>query len=213
MTERITKNENLSTLGYDLSILIATVEGREPSFDIVMYKLKEQIFINHLENRVEILHKKDRKEISVGAKRQALLEESKGEYIVFFDDDDEPYPNYLTEIMCGIEQKPDCIGMLIHMTTNGMRPQTCCHSLKYKDVGWRNNYDGYDYVRNVTHFNPVKRSLAMIVGFPDKRHGEDKAYSDVVTQLCKTEYFIPRKIFHYKYSNYESHDKKYGFKR
>jgi len=96
------------------------------------------------------------------------------------------------------------------MTTNGDRPQLCCHSLKYKE--WANNVDGYHYVRNVTHFNPVRKELAIRVGFKDLRFGEDKEYSDRLTQLCKTEVFINRKLFHYRYTNKEPHNKKYGIK-
>lgn len=191
-----------------LSILIATVKERESDFKILENEFKHQIITHKLQGQVDILSLSDNKEISIGAKRQQLLESAIGEYIAYFDDDDFPYPIFLLEIMQALKESPDCVGMLIHMTTNGQKPQTCCHSLKYKQ--WADRKDGYDYVRNVTHFNPVRRLLALQVGFKDMRFGEDKEYSDRLTPLCKTEIFINKKLFHYRYKQHQNHNQKYG---
>jgi len=188
-----------------LSILIATTVDRRPMFARLLDELHSQ-----QTDEVEIIHFEDRRQISVGKKRQALLEKASGDYIVFFDSDDWPMKYYVSDILKATESNPDCVGFLIHMTTNGIKPQTCCHSLKYKV--WAERVDGYDYVRNVTHFNPVLRSIALQVGFPDLRHGEDKWYSDRVTKLCSTEVFIDKKMFHYRYSNRMPHKLKYGIK-
>jgi len=142
---------------------------------------------------VEVLYEEDNKQISVGAKRQKLLERAMGKYVCYFDSDDWPFSYYVKMIVDALETGPDCVGFLIHMTTNNLNPQVCCHSLRYPV--WKNKVDGYDYVRNVTHFNPVLRELALKVGFKDMRYGEDKIYSDAVTKLCKTEVFINKKIF------------------
>lgn len=155
---------------------------------------------------IEILFDEDNKEISIGAKRQKLLDKSKGEYIVYFDSDDFPNGDYIKEIMKALEEKPDCVGLKIQMTTNGQKPQTCIHSLKNPE--WKQKGD--DYLRNVTHFNPVLRSLAIQVGFEDKRYGEDKVYSDKVSKLCKKEVFIDKHLFNYRYSNQIEHNIKYG---
>lgn len=171
-------------------------------------ELKRQI--EGLEDIVEIRFKEDNKQISVGAKRQLLLQEATGDYISFFDSDDVPFSYYVKLIIQALAQSPDCVGFLIHMTTNGQRPQVCCHSLQYPE--WEQKVDGYDYVRNVTHFNPVRRDLALKIGFKDVRYGEDRKYSDAVTKLCKKEVFINKKLFHYKYSTAERHKIKYGIR-
>jgi hypothetical protein len=189
-----------------LSILIATTLDRRPMFE----KLYKEFQRQSEGLSVEILYEEDNKEISIGAKRQKLLSRATGLYIVFFDSDDLPFSYYVSMILKALEEKPDCVGFLIHMTTNNSRPQTCCHSLKYKV--WAEKVDGYDYVRNVTHFNPVRRALAVMVGFEDMRFGEDKRYSDRVTKLCKTEVFINKRLFHYRYSNEMNHKKKYGIR-
>lgn len=191
-----------------LSILICTVHERKQMFDELYRELQRQALT--FGDQVQILFKADNKQISVGAKRQKLLEESIGDYVLYCDDDDLVYPCFVSDIMTAIESNPDCVGIQIDMTTNGEKPQLCCHSLRYPE--WANNRDGYDYVRNVTHRNPVKRELAIQVGFEDMRFGEDKKFSDRVTKLCQTEVFIDHPVFHYRYTNNMSHRRKYGIR-
>lgn len=188
-----------------LSILIATTVNRRPLFDKLYTELNRQ-----KTDDVEVLFEEDRKEMSIGAKRQKLLFRAQGEYIVFFDSDDWPFNNFVSAILEALKSKPDCVGMLIHMTTNNLNPQTCCHSLQYPE--WKERVDGYDYVRNVTHRNPVRRDLALKVGFKDIRYGEDRKYSDAVTKLCRTEVFINQRLFHFRYSTKEPYKQKYGIR-
>lgn len=192
-----------------LSILICTTYDRRRMFEKLYAELQRQR--SECQEPVEILFEEDGKQISVGAKRQKLLRRATGEYIVFFDSDDWPFQWYLSSILEALKSKSDCVGFLIHMTTNGQKDQTCCHSLQYKE--WATNVDGYDYVRNCSHFNPCKREIALKVGFKDLRFGEDKLYSDGVSRLCKTEVFINKKLFHYRYSNAVRHNVKYGIKK
>lgn len=189
-----------------LSILICTTVNRRELFTTLYGELLRQ----SSGLPVEVLYEEDDKIISVGAKSQKLLERAQGEYVCRFDSDDWPCGYYVIEILTALQSKPDCVGILIHMTTNGRHPQVCCHSLRFKV--WGKRRAGYDYVRNVTQFNPVRRDLALQTGFKDIRHGEDKDYADRLTRLCKTEVFINRKLFHYRYSTAESHNEKYGIK-
>lgn len=191
-----------------LSILIPTTVDRREMFFTLHAELFRQAF--KWREHVEILYLEDNKEISVGAKRQKLLEMAKGKYVVGFDSDDFPFSHYLDDIMLVLgSEDVDCIGFEIHMTTNGQHEQTCCHSRRYRE--WAKNVDGYDYVRNVTQFNPVKRELALQVGFKDMRYGEDKDYADRLTPLCKTEAFLKKKLFHYRYTK-QDHKERYGIK-
>ena len=191
-------------------ILIASTIDRQEKFDVLHDTFLDMIWEHKLENDVKVVFDIDNKEKSIGKKRQDLLEVATADYISFFDSDDMPFKNYIPSIYNALKEEPDCIGMIISMTTNLKNPQTCCHSLKYPQ--WSNSKDGYDYVRNVTHFNPVKRLLALQAGFPDLRWGEDKPYSDKLTTLCKKEIFIDEPLFHYRYSTEIPHNKKYGIK-
>lgn len=191
-------------------ILIATIKDRTNEFIILKREFEKQILDLGLEDEVGILFDCDNREKPIGKKRQDLLERSKADYINFFDDDDFPYPYYVERIYQALLSKPDCIGLIILMTTNGINLQTCCHSLRNKI--WAEKVNGYDYVRNVTHFNPVKREFALKTGFNVKsRFGEDKDYSYRLTRLCRNEVFINKPIFHYIYSNKIPYKEKYGF--
>lgn len=195
-----------------LSILIATTDERSEMFELLIQEFNKQIRLLDAADKIEIVSKKDNKEMTIGAKRQWLLENANGKFIVFFDDDDKPYDWYCKNILDAIENHPhiDCIGLNIYMTTDGKRPQKCCHSLKYNH--WDENVDGWDYVRNITHFNPVLKSKALQVGFTDIRFGEDKLYSDQISSILKAEKYIAEPMFHYRYTTTIPHLQKYGFK-
>jgi hypothetical protein len=191
-------------MGCKLSILICTIPERDAQFKELIKCFKD------LDNEiVEILvDPTPRYQISVGKKRQGLLQDSNGDYIVFFDDDDKPSPYYIDEILTALEKSPDCVGFKIMMTTNGSNNETCIHSLRNEKWEKKNGI----YLRTVTHFNPVKRELALQVGFKDLRFGEDKDYSDRITPICKHEVFIDKYLFDYRYSTKEPHKQKYGIK-
>jgi len=192
-------------LGCKLSILICTIPERKELFDSLIELFRNQYSGDDVEL---VINSASRDNISVGYKRQYLLDICNGEYIVYFDDDDKPSPYYIDEILKAIESKPDCVGFKILMTTNGSNPETCIHSLQNKVWEKKNGV----YLRNVTHFNPVKRELALQVGFKDLRFGEDFDYANRLTPLCKNEVFIDKYLFDYRYSTKEPHKEKYGIK-
>jgi len=209
-----------------LSILIATTKSRVDMFEELLHEFDKQLinlsepmtstgsvfadYIHRKTESVELIALSDNKEISIGEKRQRLLELAQGDFIVYFDDDDQPAPNYIELILGAIRLETDCIGINVQMTTNGKNPQRCCHSLRYKT--WQNNVDGWDYVRNITHFNPVLRSVALRVGFKPLRFGEDKDYSDRISRLLRNESYIDTPLFHYRFTNKQPHNEKYGIK-
>lgn len=187
-----------------LSILICTVVGREEKFD----KLYNELFLQS-NNEVEILFEKDNKQISVGAKRQKLLERATGKFIVFIDDDDWISENYIKNILNVInsEYNLDCIGFKIEC--KGTKGVTAAASNKYSV--WADNYDGYDYVRTIYHKNPVRRTHAALVGFKDMRFGEDHDYSVRLkaSGFLQNEIFIDEVMYYYNFT-YENPETKYG---
>lgn len=199
-----------------LSILIASIIERNDYLARNLYRFDKQIKENGFEDVVELVVIVDNKEMSIGKKRQSLLEKSKGEWVVFFDDDDKPSENYIRLIMEAIMSDPDadCCGINGVMTTNGSNLQTWVHRLGMTWIGdgRKKLRSGFDYERNIIHFNPVKREKALAAGFKDMRFGEDKDYSDRLNKLLKKEVFIAEPLFHYQYSNAIPHKQKYGIK-
>lgn len=190
-----------------LSILIATVVGREESFNALAEKLSTQY--NGLE--VEMITEKDNKEISIGAKRQKLLEQAKGKYIVFIDDDDTVSDDYIDSILHAAKNGSDAIGFKIDCTHNGKFNGRAKASSKYKR--WGDNINGFRYVRSIYHKTPVLKELAIKAGgFKDIRFGEDHDYSMRVNPLVKTETFIDKVLYYYQYKDEGSHNERYGIK-
>lgn len=197
-----------------LSVLIATVTDRKREFDLLEKEFYRQR--NHLScpGNVEIVHLCDNKEMSVGIKRQKLLEQMAcGQWICFFDDDDWPMPNYLQLVVNAIQTPGvDCIGINGIMTTNGKNQQRWCHRLGYRwEEGYAAKRRGFDYLRPIIHFNPVLREKALQAGFIDLRFGEDRDYADRLNKLLTREYYIHEPLFHYRYKT-EDFKKKYGIK-
>lgn len=146
----------------------------------------------------EIIINTDNKKISTGEKRNHLLRQAKGDYVIFVDDDDWVYPCYIEELIKASKSGADCFGISGIMTTNGQH-----------EIGWQISKDfenktikknGADfYIRKTNHITAVKRHIALQVMFPDKSNAEDKFYSDAITQLVKTEYTITPLMYHYRY--------------
>lgn len=198
-----------------LSVLICSVPERQNMLANLFHYFKE--ISSAFRQEVEIIYDNSPKhEMSVGKKRQLLLERAKGEWIVFFDDDDQPNEQYINWIMEAIKQHPDidCIGIRGLMTTNGENAKTWCHRLGYPidGDGLHPTKFGYDYVRPIIHFNPVLRKKALQAGFRDMRFGEDMDYADRLNEILEKEYFIDQELFHYKYTNHLPHKEKYGIK-
>lgn len=212
-----------------LSILICTIEGREESLNTVFNclnplnatnKIREfqtgitQIISSYEGDGIEHLIYKDNKEISVGMKRQLLLQAATGAWIIFLDDDDRPSPYYVKRIVDAIWRDPsaDCIGTWGNMTTNGVKPETWIHSLKYRK--WESGKDGYTWNRPPIHFSPVKRTLALKAGFGNERFGEDKSYSMRLLRHLKREtQFIKEPLFTYQAVTTQSKQERYGITR
>lgn len=167
---------------YDVSILICTIASRR------------EIFIKLL-NRITILKQKtsllievlwDTKlRISIGEKRNRLLERASGTYCCFIDDDDKITDDYFAVIEeSGLTQ--DCIAMngKIFFDDNIYLP--FYHSLKYDK--WSEDSKGY--YRSPNHLNPIKTKIAKQIKFSDKSYGEDKDFSQELSKsgLLKTEY-------------------------
>ncbi len=186
-----------------LSLLLATVVNRAALFA----KLHAEVLRQSANKPVEVLVACDNKEISIGKKRQNLLEQATGDYIAFIDDDDWIAETYVDSILAALESSPDCVGFKIHCTTNGMNPQSAITSMRYKQ--WGENVDGYAHVRSPYHKSPVKREIALKVGFPDLRYAEDKPFSAGITRLVKTEAFVDKVLYYYRYRT-ENFAEKYG---
>lgn len=179
-----------------LSILICTLESRRSVFERLVSDLRLQC----PQDEVEILSKCDNGRMARGAKRQQLLEEATGDFIVFKDDDDLCPKDYYQTIRPHLIDGVDCIGH--HFDCYGYvrgRPhqlERASVSSKYRT--WAENKDGFRYVRYTHHLVPVRREHALAAGFDvSVDQGEDFGYSMrlLKSNLLKNEVFIPKTLY------------------
>lgn len=183
-----------------LSILICTLPERRTMLRELMYFLQSQIadLPEEKQEFVEVLYSQE-VSITTGAKRNKLLEASKGEFIVYIDDDDWVSDVYVELILEKIEQNKelDCIGIQGIITTDGEDARQWYISKDYKR--W---YDDEGvYFRTPNHISPVRREIALAVGFPDKSFGEDSDYSMGILPYLEKEVKIHKNLYHYRYNS------------
>lgn len=173
-----------------LSILIATIPERRIMFDRLLYEIRQQVIKANVE--IEILA--DPEGGSIGAKRQRMIEKAQGEYVVFIDDDDRIDKDYLMLILNALKENPDVVGFNGIMTTNGRMTKMFRIS---KDFNYEEKKGVYYRYNN--HLSPVKRELALVTGYKDIGYGEDYDYATRLKPLIKTEVYIDRYLYYYKY--------------
>lgn len=169
-----------------LSILIPTLPQRRAMLDTLVAELTRQ------GGDVEILA--DNGIGTVGAKRQQLLERSTGDYICFIDDDDWITPDYISQLTTACKEGNDAVGFRGWMTTNGRKPKDFSISMLHEYTERHGMY-----FRFINHLCPVKRELVLATGFKDIGYGEDFDYATRLRPLIKTETYIDRKLYHYRY--------------
>lgn len=178
-----------------LSVLIATIPEREyllhPLVSFLVKQLNDPI---NNSDKVEIIIDPETM-YNIGTKRNRLLARASGEYIVFADDDDEVYHNYISLILEACKSDSDCIGINGIITTNGQDEKKWFISKEYQS--WYSNAG--IYYRTPNHISPVKRELALKAGFPEISYAEDAEYSRRLLPFLKTETIISEPIYHYKY--------------
>lgn len=191
-----------------LSILIATLIQRQDLFNKLNAYLTKQIVDNHLEGEVEILYFEDEGENPVGLKRNTLIENAKGDFVCFVDDDDWVPDKYVISIVENIKKHPDidCIGFTGQLVSKSLGNKPFVHSIAYNTY----SEDEKAYYRPPNHLNPIRRSIASLFQFPIINKGED---TDWTMQLAKSglltrEAFIKDIMYYYNFEYLNSETQK-----
>lgn len=155
------------------------------------------------EGKVQICSLCDNGELSIGEKRNRLLEMSTGKYVAFIDDDDTIDDKYIELILNSIEDtQPDCIGIKGMIST--IKGNTVINRRYFYHTIENDNYyqSNRGYERPPNHLNPIKRDIAIKYKFKDISMGED---TDWAMEICKnkelkSEKFINRTIYFYNFN-------------
>jgi hypothetical protein len=182
----------------DISILIPTLTSRRPLFDLVLQEVRRQI-AEVPEIRVEVLWEEDERELTLGAKRNLLMDRCTGTYHCFIDDDDILAPYFLKSfvpmIQSGIDY--DCASFVGAHYERGVFTKLFNHSLFFTE--WFETEERY--FRSPSPMNMLKTSIVRQVRYKDIRDTEDHEFSIrlVGTGLLKTEFAVDpnRPLYHY----------------
>ena len=154
-----------------LSVLICHLTARAAKLQELLAVLKPQC-----EGQpVEILVEEDQGQVTIGAKRQKLLERATGDYVAFVDDDDLVSGSYVDAILGALQAQPAAThcSLLGLLKRPGSLDEPFEHSTKYKT--WEKI--GPLYVRPPNHLNAIRRDLAVKIGFPALQRSEDYDFS------------------------------------
>jgi hypothetical protein len=180
-----------------LSILIPTLNSRTECREALLRILKPQV--DRHPGEVELLILEDDGKVPTGTKRNQLMEQSKGAYIAFVDDDDLVSVDYVERILGALNAKPDCVGFQVKRTTAGKITGLAVHSLKYRAfANWHLPDGQWFYERTPNHLCPIRREIAIAAQFPAKTIGEDQTYASRVRPHLQTECFLAGVLYHYQ---------------
>jgi len=190
-----------------LTIAIPTIESRKVQFEALVATIRQQIELNDAESLVEIISECDNKEISIGKKRDNLIRKANGTYLVMIDDDDTISRYYIQDVLEACTYDADCIGYFeqIHHARK-------MSVITLRATEWTSEPgNGGDLQRTPFFKVPIKTDICKQVGCADMRFAEDEDFAKRIYPLLKTEHFIPKIMYHYRY-RYENHNDKYGIK-
>lgn len=151
---------------YDWSVLIPTIPGREASLESLLVSIREKVARLAPGLRVEYCVNFDRREKSIGRKREELLQGAKGKYVAFIDDDDAITDAYVEDLRETIASKAHVMRL-----RGQIQQYTFTHSLENAVTG--KMAAGEVFLRPPNHLNPMLADVAKLVHFGDAVRGED----------------------------------------
>ncbi len=210
-----------------LSILIPTVVGREVEFNSLAKKICNQITgmgetvfgkmsaipkngMAHVGSEsVEMKHWCDNKEMTIGEKREKLYKMANGLYSWQIDDDDDIADRAIEKILEAITNNSDvdCITFKEKCIIDG---KYYASNFSHKYDGWKDNFDGFAWVRDVFYKCVIKTEVAKKVPFPHIRYNEDQQWGVTLKPFIQTEHHIDEEIYHYIHNSSPSHER-YGY--
>lgn len=170
-----------------LSILTPTIPGRENQVTALQEKIASQ------GGSVEHLILSDNRTRTIGAKRQALLDIARGEYVAFVDDDDYISDDYVAEMMRAAAGKPDVITFQQSAIYNGQK-STVVFRLGQGDHSF---VPGGVTKRDAWHVCAWRRSRVAGCLFGESNYGEDLVWCQQARRRAETTIHIDKVLHHY----------------
>jgi hypothetical protein len=187
-----------------LSILIPSIPKRADKLKKLFYILLNQIdqLAQHeMLGKVEIVMDESKSfldgGLSIGKKRQGLVNEATGKYLCFLDDDESIAPNYVETLLrlCNCDLDVCTFRSIIKLDSAwGMVDMR----LVYKT----NDQFSPEYImrRPPWHICPVRSEFAKLYEFEDINNAEDYAWFKKVLTHCTTEAHTDKILFQYNHN-------------
>lgn len=195
-----------------LSILIPSIPERSLKCDILKGKLHAQIneFMKFHKTigSVEVLIDNSKRfldgGLSIGKKRQALVQRASGKYLCFLDDDETIAPNYIETLMRLCHEGHDICTFRAMVKLSNMWGvvNMSLNNLENEQL----HPDGI-VQRPPWHMCPVRSVYAKMFEFPDLNNAEDFVWMEQVLKCCKTESHTDKIIFQYNHGDHSEADK------
>ena len=200
-----------------LSILICSLKSRDEQLNILLNSLFYQMTkcgkwyasgstLNYglfaysfTDNSVEIIIYQDDKKITVVQKRNILIQQAKGEYITFIDDDDRVTDDYIKTLLQSIDKGYDSICFNVMYNPKGGIQKLVKYSCRMKDRELPTHYE-----RATNHLMCTKRSIASNVKFKHVSFGEDSDWAKRLVRHIKTEGQINKVLYYYDFDHAKS---------
>jgi glycosyltransferase involved in cell wall biosynthesis len=174
-----------------LSILVTNVTKRvDLIYDIVKNLEKQAEGLS-----VDIMYLGDNQSMSVGKKRNVMINAADGLYVCFIDDDDPIHPEFVKKIYEGTKTGVDVVNYMVEYS-DGTITRPVKYSLKYK----RDQNTETEFLRIPNHLMAVKKKHAINAGYRDLIWGEDADYAKRLLPYLKTEHNINEILYWYKYN-------------
>lgn len=187
-----------------LSILIPTTVRRVGYFcpNLINY-LYSQIVEEGAQNKVEILWLGDNYGMTVGEKRNRLLDMAHNKFLAFIDDDDSVSADYISSILKTIDRNPSADAIVFDCITrdNGKNATLSKYSKRfaYKNTP---NPDGIGkWFGLVAHTMVWRSSLAKKFQFPDESWEEDMDWVKRANKEIHNEVRIDKVLYYYRFNS------------
>jgi len=178
-----------------LSILTPTIPGREKQLHALQTRIEAQSSAPRTSGQLEHLILSDNRTRSIGAKRQALLDIARGQYIAFVDDDDDIADSYVEELLAAAASGADVITFRQHAIYNGLESEVH-FGLNNQDEAFN---PGGITIRAPWHVCAWKRERVDECLFGESNFGEDKIWCLQARQRIKTGLHIPKILHFYRH--------------
>jgi glycosyltransferase involved in cell wall biosynthesis len=191
---RIKKNDTV----IKLSILIPTLFSRVPHLTNLLEELNYQV----QSKPVQVLWMGDNRSMTIGEKRNHLMDNAKGEWVCFVDDDDYILDGYIDTILDAIENNPDKTVICFHgtQTTDGNQDLPFRYNMNY-GRNHKKMIDGKRWKVMLPDHLCVWRKDKIVTRFPNKSLGEDHEWArhQAMTYNEEDQVLLTETLYHYDY--------------